>query len=217
MNPRFSPYWAKSPTFADRCSVPDADAAISVSIFMASSTTIGSPSHTCAPSSASQRTKVPVIVDSRGVPPPWLSDSPESDIRGARNALCMSDSPESDKPAAKEASEASPAGKPRRTRRPSISIQLSTGSVGAARLPQTPPDNAATSTDGRNSSSIQRVYTPKSPSSATKAGCSSTALSNGTTVGMPATAISANARRARARQTSREGAAITSLASIESN
>ena len=68
-----------------------------------------------------------------------------------------------------------------------------------------------------NSVSIQRVWTPKVPSAAVKAGSSSTVWWNGMTVGMPCSTVSARARRERSIACSRLAPVTMTFATSESN
>jgi hypothetical protein len=68
-----------------------------------------------------------------------------------------------------------------------------------------------------NSVSIQRVNTPKWPSSAVNAGSRTTLRWKGSTVGMPETSNSSRARRERSSASARSRPVTMSLPSSESN
>ena len=153
-----------------------AGASASRSIFIASSTTIGSPSRTGAPSSASQRTTVPPSSAVTGVPSAAVlaSDVGAGRERPPNSAASRPEStpglpgpPAFAMPAPNAIIEANEAGNPSVTRLPSTSTQLSTGEASPERSPiaRSPARRQSSSVSegrfGSSSSSIQRVYTRK--------------------------------------------------------
>jgi hypothetical protein len=182
--------------------VPSLCAASGCSIFIASSTTTGSPVATRWPSATAILMIVPCIglISVSPPVPAWCERRPRLPPRGvlARGAWEEGPSPQV------------PAGSTTSSRLPPTSTVIACRSAGSAAC--------AVSWDGigvANSVSIQRVYTPSG--SPVNAGSVTTARWNGSTVGIPPTSNSASALAARSRACGRLAPVTISLAISESN
>src|SRR5689334_1954591 len=190
---------------ASPVTVPSLCAVSGCSIFIASSTTITSPTDTRCPSAAAILMIVPCIglirVSPRGGRPP---PDPRCARPGGR-----------------------PPGTPRSWGEPVPPIPPR-GTITSSRFPPTSTVSRSRSAGGSasavscagmgvsNSVSIQRVCTRNTPSGAANAGSATTARWKGSTVGIPPTSNSARARAERCRASARLAPVTISLAMSES-